>query len=134
MNDKRMTSRGVNFISKEKGILNGYKFIINKKSYKNPSIGFANVIKDKNSDVEGIIYEVHHSAILRLDKFEGAPKHYRREIHIINEKECIVYIANDTWTVNETLSTTEEYKNHILKGKDYLTEDYYNNLLKIKTN
>lgn len=133
MNENRMTSRGVNFIKKEKGVLKGYKFTINKKSFKNPNIGFANVIKDEKSEVEGIIFELNHDEIYKLDAFEGFPKHYRREIHKINNKDCIVYIANDPWIVNETLSTTEEYKNHILKGKEYLSENYYNELLKIKT-
>ena len=133
LNEKRMINRGVNFKSKEKGILKGYKLVINKKSQKNPNIGFANIIKDKNSEVEGIIYEVNHSEILKLDKFEGSPKHYRKEIIDINNKQCIVYIANDTWISNIELKTTEEYKNHILEGKEFLSKEYYDKLLEIKT-
>ena len=71
MNDKRMTDRGVNFLSKEKGTLKGYKFIINKKSQKNPNIGFANIIKNESSDVEGIIYEVLEEDLIKLDKYEN---------------------------------------------------------------
>lgn len=133
MNDKRMTDRGVNFLSKEKGTLKGYKFIINKKSQKNPNIGFANIIRDDNSEVEGIIYEVTEEDIIKLDKFEGAPKHYRREIYIIENKQCVIYIANDVWTSTNELEATEEYKNHILEGKEFLSEKYYNKLLEIKT-
>ena len=132
MNDNRMTERGVNFLSKEKGTLKGYRFIINKKSQKNPNIGFANIIRDDNSEVEGIIYEVSQEDILKLDKFEGFPRHYRREIFIINDKECIIYIANDEWTSINELIATEEYKNHILEGKNFLSEKYYKKLLEIK--
>lgn len=133
MNDKRMIERGVNFFSKEKGTLKGYKFIINKKSQKNPNIGFANIIRDENSEVEGIIYDILPEDILKLDKFEGFPKHYRRENYIINDKECVIYIANDIWTTPNELEATEEYKNHILEGKEFLSDNYYNKLLEIKT-
>lgn len=133
LNEKRMIDRGVNFKSKEKGILKGYKLVINKKSKKNPNIGFANIIKDKNSEVEGIIYEVNHSEILKLDNFEGFPNHYHREIIDINNKQCVVYIANNTWISNIELKTTEEYKNHILEGKKFLSKEYYDKLLEIKT-
>lgn len=133
LNPKRMIDRGVNFTSREKGILNGYKFIINKKSQKIPNVGFANIIKDDNSFVEGVVYEVKVEDILKLDRFEGSPKHYRREIMIINNEQVVVYIANDAWTTNDDLQTTEEYKNHILEGKEYLSEDYFKLLLEIKT-
>jgi len=134
MSSKRLTERGVNFLSSEKGILKGYKFIINKKSQKMPDIGFANIIKDDTSEVEGIIYEINEKDLLLLDKFEGVKSnHYRRENHIINNKECVVYIANDSWTTKEELQTTEEYKNYILEGKQYLSENYFQKLLEIKT-
>jgi gamma-glutamylcyclotransferase (GGCT)/AIG2-like uncharacterized protein YtfP len=133
LNDNRMISRGVNFTSKEKGILKGYRFVINKISQKNPNIGFANIVKDENSEVEGIIYGVNMDDIQKLDKYEGAPKHYRREILTINNEQVVVYIANESWTSIDELYTTEEYKNHILEGKEYLSEKYFNQLLKIKT-
>ena len=133
MNVKRMIERGVFFSSKEKGSLKGYRFIINKKSQKNPNIGFANIIKDNSSHVEGVIYEVSQEDLIKLDKYEGAPKHYRRENHRINNKECVVYIANEEWTSVKELESTEEYKNHILEGKEFLTDNYYKKLLEIKT-
>lgn len=133
LNDNRMISRGVNFTSKEKGILKGYRFVINKISQKNPNIGFANIVKDENSEVEGIIYGVNMDDIQKLDKYEGTPKHYRREILTINNEQVVVYIANESWTSIDELYTTEEYKNHILEGKEYLSEKYFNQLLKIKT-
>lgn len=134
MDEKRMIERGVFFSSKEKGTLKGYRFIINKKSQKNPNIGFANIIRDDNSEVEGIIYEVSQEDILKLDKFEGVSTgHYRRENYIINNKKCVIYIANDNWTSVNELESTEEYKNHILEGKEFLSEKYYQKLLEIKT-
>jgi gamma-glutamylcyclotransferase (GGCT)/AIG2-like uncharacterized protein YtfP len=133
MNDKRMIERGVTFTKKEKGTLKGYRFIINKKSKKDNSIGFANIIEDYISEVEGIVYEINNADILKLDKYEGVPLHYRREIHNINNYDCIVYIANNNWISSNELNTTQEYKNHILEGKTFLSEEYFNKLLEIKT-
>lgn len=133
LDDKRMTDRDVNFSSKEKGSLKGYRFIINKKSQKNPNVGFANIIRDDNSEVEGIIYEVSNEDILKLDKFEGYPKHYNRDTYTINNKQCVIYIANNEWVSPTELNATEEYKNHILEGKNFLSDDYYKKLLEIKT-
>jgi hypothetical protein len=47
----RMISRGVNPISIRKGILDNYKFIINKMSKADPSIGYANVVPEDGSFV-----------------------------------------------------------------------------------
>lgn len=131
LNERRMIDRGVNFLNKEKGTLKGYRFIINKKSQKDNSIGFANIIKDDNSEVEGIVYEIIDSDILKLDKFEGFPRHYYREIHKINDEDVVVYIANNSWISTNELLTTEEYKNHILEGKNFLSEQYFNKLIEI---
>ena len=133
LDENRMITRGVNFLSKEKGTLKGYRFIINKKSQKNPSIGFANIIRDDNYDVEGIIYEIENEDIIKLDRHEGAPTHYRRETYTINNKECVVYIANPNWTSVSELDATVEYKNHILEGKNFLSDEYYKKLLEIRT-
>lgn len=133
MSEKRMISRGVNFYKKETGILKGYRFVINKMSQKDNKIGFANIIKDENSEVEGIVYDINDNDILKIDRFEGFPTHYSREIHKINNEDCVVYIANTNWTSLNELNTTQEYKNHILEGKEYLSEKYYNKLLEIKT-
>lgn len=131
---RRLEERGINWLTRKKGVLKGYKFIINKKSQKNPNIGFANIIKDENSQVEGLIYEISDEDILKLDKFEGVTTgHYRRENHNINGYDCAVYIANDEWTSESELLTSEEYKNYILEGKMFLSKEYSSKLLEIKT-
>lgn len=133
MNEQRMLDRGVNFTSKELGILNGYKMIINKRSYKNPEMGFANIIPSLDEQVEGVLYEVSIDDIFKLDKFEGYPKHYNRRKMIVNSEESIVYVANPKWVSIGELKATEEYKNHILEGKKFVSEQYYNMVLeKIK--
>ena len=135
MNPDRMMERGIIFKSRSFGILRDYKLSFNKISSKNPKEGYANVIVSKHSIVEGCIYEVSNSDILLLDKFEGYPKHYRREEIVVQNNsgmiKCIVYIANNS-KVLEGLMPTTDYMSHILKGKDMLTESYYTNLKNIK--
>jgi gamma-glutamylcyclotransferase (GGCT)/AIG2-like uncharacterized protein YtfP len=126
-----MISRGVNPISIRKGILDNYKFIINKMSKADPSIGYANVVPEDGSFVEGLIYEVSNEDIIKLDKFEGYPNHYSRKLLSIDGESVVVYIANDKYVSQTPLKTTQEYKNYILEGKKYFSEDYYNSLLKI---
>ena len=139
LSSKRMSERNVDVLDKKSGILEGYKFTINKKSYKDPTLGFANIIKDDNSFVEGIIYDISDESISILDSYEGYPKHYYKEIlpiKVNNEYiDCVIYIANEKWISKNELLTTLEYKNYILDGKDFLTDEYYNMLnekIKIK--
>ena len=127
MNTSRMKERGVNIINLERGVLNDYKLVFNKKSFKDNTIGFANIEESKNNQVEGIIYTILYADIAKLDKFEGFPKHYNRIIMNINDKNCFVYIANKEW-ISESVKPTKEYIEHLLKGRDYLSEKYYESL------
>jgi len=130
MSEQRMIDRGLTPLNKQIGYLEEFKFLINKKSFKNPSMGFANVIPDENSTVEGVLYEVYESDIKKLDKFEGFPNHYGKEqlnIRLSNGSyvKGVVYIANHNWTSPTELKTTNEYKNYILEGRQYISENYY---------
>lgn len=127
----RMISRGVSPISVRLGILDNYKFIINKMSKMDPSIGYANIVPEDGSFVEGLIYEVCDDDILKLDRFEGYPNHYYRKILSIGGEAVIVYIASDKYVSISPLRTTQEYKNYILEGRKYFSDGYYNILLSI---
>jgi len=130
MSEKRMIDRGLTPSGKQIGILNNYKFLINKKSFKNPDKGFANIQISDGDVVEGILYEVSESDIKKLDRFEGYPKHYSRKTLMIQTQNkefvsAIVYIAQPNWTSQKELNATEEYKNFILEGKNFISDNYY---------
>jgi len=130
MSQNRMEARGLMPSSKQVAYLDNYEFIINKRSYKDPKVGYANINEKKGSVVEGILYNVKESDILLLDRFEGAPKHYDRKtlnLRLSNGVivEGVVYIANFGWTSPKQLKTTPEYKNFILEGKDWISKNYY---------
>lgn len=133
MSEKRMLERDITIISRKSATLHGYRLIINKKSFKDHRIGFANIVEDINSRVEGILYEIEYEDVSKLDKFEGFPKHYNRTFMKIDNDEAIVYIATNAWISNTDLLTTKEYKNYLLEGKEFLSESYYEKLLEIKT-
>lgn len=131
MSQQRMIDRGVIPLSTRIAFLEDYKFIINKKSFKNPSMGFANIIPSLNDKVEGILYEVYDSDLKLLDRFEGAPNHYGREtlkLKLIDNSviNAIVYVANPEWVSKTELKTTNKYKNYILEGRKYISENYFN--------
>lgn len=73
MNEERMTKRGVDFTTRQFGVLKGYRLVFNKKA----SAGdwtYANIEIDENDIVEGILYQISEAGIDSLDKFEGYPK------------------------------------------------------------
>ena len=135
MDESRMKGRGVEFSTREQAVLEGYKLIFNKKATAG-NYSFANIQKDEDHIVEGVLYNVTAEGITKLDKYEGYPKNYDKiEIEVVADFKriyAIAYIANEDKLV-ENLLPTKEYLNHILKGKDLLSDSYYQRLLNIKT-
>ena len=89
------------------------------------------------SIVEGIIYKVSEDAIRILDKWEGVPIAYHKKtmlVENINKESvnCIVYIANHSRT-NNSLKPEKKYLNHLLAGKEFLSEEYYSELKNTET-
>ena len=78
MDPERMRRRGIKFSRREHAVLEGFRLEFNKVSSRNPREGYANIVKDPEGIVEGILYEIEESDLSKLDKFEGYPLHYRR--------------------------------------------------------
>lgn len=79
MNANRMLGRDVDIYEMLPGILIGYKLTFNKISTVDNQ-GYATIEKSKNNNVEGVIYQISHQGLKRLDLFEGYPTHYIRKI------------------------------------------------------
>lgn len=136
MNPERMKERKVNFLERKKAILRGWKLVFNKVSSKNPEEGYANIVKDENSIVEGILYLIEDDSIKKLDGYEGYPEHYdRKELEVELEDgskvKAWVYIAQQD-KVREGLKPSREYLEHLLKGCDLLSEEYCEKLKNVK--
>lgn len=128
-----MIQRGLNPLSRRPGILKNWKLKFNKKA----SAGdwaFANIEKIENGIVEGIVFLIQECDLYKLDKFEGAPKHYRREkIEVLVQGEpieCITYIAQDEH-IKEGLLPTKEYIGFLISGSALLSPEYQKMLLEI---
>lgn len=106
------------------GILNGYSLVFNKRSKKDPSVGFANIV-ESDGWVEGFIYSL--DSIKPMDKYEGFPKHYERRKMGVSVGgsfiECWVYIANPEM-VEEGLKPTSDYLGFLLENKLLLSPEY----------
>ena len=135
MSVTRMIKRGVTPLSRTQGILNNYVLKFNKKSSKG-DWSFANIEESEGDAVEGIIFEIRESHLEKLDKFEGAPVHYRREkINVSscgNKIECITYIAQNDYIV-EGLKPTDDYMKFLIEGSSLLSPDYQKMLESIIT-
>ncbi len=122
MNPARMEERGVEFYSYRRGILKNHRLVFNKlcRLYEG-GYGCANVEPSKGDAVEGVLYEVDlEQAIPVLDRYEGYPNHYLREVKEIEtpegEKvEAVVYVAHPS-KVREGLKPSPDYLNHLLEA------------------
>ena len=133
MDMSRLSNRGVNPETRHKGTLKNWKLKFNKKA----SAGdwsFANIEQSEGDIVEGLVFTIKESDIKLLDKFEGAPKHYRREIlEIETDREaikCITYIAQPEHIMEGPLPV-KEYMDFLIKGSVLLSYEYQKMLLEI---
>ena len=126
-----MAKKQVKFTSRKRGRLSGYRLRFNKLALRErlpEGIGFANINEDPSGLVEGIIYEVVDEDVARLDESERYPDHYGR-ISIIVESdggpiECQTYQAQPDKTA-DGLVPSRNYLNHILAGRDFLSQQYF---------
>ena len=137
MDPNRMRERGINFLKREHAILQGWRLEFNKVASRNPNEGYANIVEDEKSVVEGILYTIQDSDIEKLDKYEGYPNHYERltvrvKLDDREEVEVITYVAKSD-KVKEGLKPSKEYLNHLLKGCDLLSKEYCERLRRWET-
>ena len=137
MNQNRMKERGVEFTKMFKGSMSDWQLVFNKINDRKEGAGFANIVPKESSIVEGIIYEVNEDSIQKLDVREGFPNHYQRlEMPVWDDMggffKCATYIANPN-KIKEDLKPEKWYLNHLLEGKEFLSENYFSDLKNIET-
>ena len=121
-----------------KATLKGYSFSYSKLSVIDKS-GKGNIHPNKKSNVEGVVFELTQSQIEKLDKYEGVPHHYLREIKTItfdNQQmiEAFIYIANAK-KIDQGLRPTKEYLKRVLAGahEHELSAHYISQYLDVET-
>lgn len=84
MNPERMRERNIYFSSRNHATLKGFRLEFNKVASRNSEEGYANIVLDKDGTVEGILYDITNSDLIKLDRYEGYPDHYNRvKVNII---------------------------------------------------
>jgi gamma-glutamylcyclotransferase (GGCT)/AIG2-like uncharacterized protein YtfP len=129
MDFRRLEDRGVSFEFLGLGILEDYILKFNKIASKRSGVGYANIVKQKGSRVEGLLFSIAN--IEKLDRFEGYPTHYKKEIlkiqHSNSFVDATVYVAAADW-VSDGLKPERMYLNRLLAAKDFLSEGYFKSL------
>jgi len=139
MDPKRMQDRDVGYQGRYPAVLKNWRLAFNKAACGKPGVGYANVVPMTSERVEGVLYRLpKESDLSRLDRFEGAPAHYKRhriEVEKTDTGEKIkafTYIAQPE-RVQEGLKPLREYMNHLLAGADCLSESYLERLRQVET-
>ena len=128
---------GVYYKTACSGKLIGYEIQINVQDSIKPDYGYANVISNPNSTVEGVLLEISDEHLFLLDSYEGYPELYSRyelEIHCLNNKKnykAWVYSGNSNYVVNRNLKLTSIQKQRIQNGFPFLSIEYQNKILRI---
>jgi gamma-glutamylcyclotransferase len=129
MNPERVRLRRMAIKGYMSGTLNGYRLAFNKRSTIIPGAASANIMVSATSRVEGVIYQLENlTTIESMDPFEGYPVRHSRQIVPIETREGVleswVYTANEDH-VQEGLKPAKWYLDHLLAGKEYLSESYH---------
>lgn len=137
MNSDRMKERGIDFTSRVFARLDDYKLVFNKKA-SGGNKTYANIEPSEGNHVEGALYEFPDEQIGNLDRCEGHPYHYKRkELTILDQNglsmTAMVYIAHPNKIVVSGLLPTRDYLDHLLEGKDLLSDSYYDELVRVKS-
>ena len=132
MNPARMRSRGLLFDEALAGQLSGFALCFNKRAHDRPGRSYANIRYQRDGVVEGVLYRLSHAdEIRKMDPFEGTPVFYSRErMPVLTARGVIaawVYVANPAMR-EEGLWPTRAYLEHLLAGREFLSEAYWQTL------
>ena len=137
MNPIRMAARDMQYDHAQLGILENYCLRFNKRASDLANAGYANVEPSEGENVEGILYRLTDSQqIYKMDPFEGVPTLYTRESMLIETSqegaiESWVYVAHPQ-RIDNSLKPEAWYLDHLLAGKPYLTESYFEKLTRVE--
>lgn len=136
MNPERMRARGLKFDLAIAARLPQAELLFNKRAADAPHRSYANIGFHPRGEVEGIAYRLcDHQQIFKMDPFEGAPRLYSRDIFTVCSEEgpiaAWVYVANKAMLQND-LKPARWYLEHLLAGKAYLSEEYYQRLSQVE--
>jgi len=126
MSRAQMKSRAGEIFEEHVAKLENYKLVFNKKARGGSAT--ANIRPAPGLAVEGVLYKINEAAFRALDRFEGAPQHYRRiEINVTSGNgQKLAAQAFIATKVDKGLRPAPHYLKTILDGarEHGLPEDY----------
>ena len=148
MNPERVRERGIVFEHAAGARLEGYTLVFDKTSRAHAGLGHANVMPARGQVVEGVLYWLASAdEIGKMDRFESTPVNYSREVvhvrvealdlpagHELEAPESTPLVTTWTYFANPAVRRPDllpprSYLNHLLAGRPFLSEAYYERLL-----
>lgn len=131
-----MRQRGLLFSEARAASLDNMRLLFNKRAADAPHRSYANIAYQPGSRVEGVAYRLDTDAeIFKMDPFEGAPRLYSRDVFVLDTAEgplaAWVYVANKAM-ISPNLKPAKWYLQHLLEGRDFLSEAYYQQLCQVE--
>lgn len=132
MNSDRMAARDLQVLSSCSCWLEGFGLRFNKRSLREETLAFANVVYAPSERVEGVLYHLATpTEIIKLDRHEGTPVRYSRELFRVQTASSVIpawtYIANPA-VIDNSIKPARWYVEHLLAGKAYLTSEYWDRI------
>jgi len=132
MNAAQMRSRAGDIAESRVARLENYEIAFNKKV--RGGTAAANIRPAQGSVVIGVLYKINESAYRNLDRFEGAPIHYRRiQVNVVDGNgQSVTADAYIATKVEKGLRPASHYLKTILDGAEEqkLPEDYISKIRK----
>jgi gamma-glutamylcyclotransferase len=116
MSRAQMRSRAGEILEERPGRVANFELVFNRRARGGSAT--ANIRPALGKVVEGVLYKIAQSSFRNLDRFEGAPQHYRRtELKVIdNEEKEILAQAYIATKVEKGLRPAPHYLQAILEG------------------
>lgn len=136
MNPNRVEERGLMVSEVVPATLIGYELAFDKTAAHHQGIGHADIRWKKGGHVEGALYTlVDEYQILKMDPYERAPWNYGRDVVEVcvgqfadRQREWAwTYFANPAF-LKAGLQPSPEYLAHLLAGREFLSEGYFEQL------
>jgi cation transport regulator ChaC len=129
MNPERVAQRGLRFDEVCNAAMDDVRLTFDKQSREHPHCGHANLTFARGARTEGVLYRLDSSReIERMDRFETAPINYSRDVVWVRTADGMLpawtYFANAA-VVRTGLRPERTYLNHLLAGRSYLSDAYF---------
>ena len=127
-----MSTRDMQIVSACSGWLNGFGLRFNKRSRRDATLACANVVYAPGERVEGVLYLLATpTEIIKLDPHEGTRIFYPPMLFGVETASSVipawVYIANRA-VIDNSVLPARWYVEHLLAGKSYLTDEYWQDI------